>query len=770
MGLALSIACAILIFSLVKYHLSFNSGHANADRIYRIVTEQHRDNISYTAGVPSPLGKAFRNDYDYAEKVARIATFDDILISFQDKTEPKKFRESKGVAFAETEYFQIFNFPLLSGNKAAVLTEPNTAIITKSLAEKYFGSEDPVNRTILMDNRIDLKITGVLKDLPNNSDQDCNIYISYSTLKQYNEWLASDDAWGGIQSSMNCYVLLRPNVNPKRVEDVLAGYVKKFRPGNKNVHHYKLQPLADIHFDSRYGGVMDKKNLWILSFIALFLIISACVNFINLATAQALSRSKEIGVRKVLGGKKSQLFWQFIAETALITSLSFVIAICFSFLVLPVLNDWFNSQMSIRLFSDWRLLLFIPLLGAVVTFFAGAYPGLVLSRFRPIQALKNKGIQKSAGGLNTRRGLIIVQFAISQILLIAVIVIAKQMEYSKNSDLGFNKDAIVMLPAPEKGFKAKTLKNQLEQISGVSNVTQCLAAPSSDNNWNTGPRYDNRLEDEAFRVSVKAGDADFVKTFGLEILAGRNLFSSDSVKEFLVNETFVKKLNLVSPKDVLGKTLAINGNMKGSIVGVVNDFHDQSFFADINAVCITTAPDLYYSYAVKIKAGNVQQTLASVEKTWNKMNPDEVYQYQFLDEQIAAFYKTEDLILKLIKAFTFIAIFIGCLGLYGLVSYMASQRTKEIGIRKVLGGSIAHIMWMFGKEFSKLILIAFFIAAPAGYWLMNGWLQDFKFRTPINAWIFVLAMIVTCIICLLTVGYKSIRAARANPVKALRTE
>jgi len=770
MGLALSITCAILIFSLVKYHLSFNTGIADSGRTYRIVTEQHRDIISYTAGVPSPLGKAFRNDYNLADKVARIYAGGDETISFNDGNEAKKFKEEEGVAFTEPEYFDIFNFPLLKGNKASVLTEPNTAIITEKLGKKYFGNEDPVNKVIRLDNKIDLKITGVLKNLPENTDQQCGIYISYVTLKQDNEWLASDDAWSGIESSMNCYVRLRPNVTPQQVEAALQPYVKKYRPESKNVHHYKLQPLADMHFDSRYGGVMEKRNLWVLSFIGIFLLITACVNFINMATAQAVNRSKEIGVRKVLGSRRKQLFWQFISETSVITILSIVIAICLSFLAMPYVNNWFHSHVQIHLFTDRQLLLFILLLAIAVTFLAGSYPGLILSGFKPIQALKNKTAQKQAGGLNTRRGLIITQFAISQILIIAVIIIAKQMNYAKDSDLGFKKNSIVLLPVESTPQKAKTLKNELLQISGVNKVTLCSAAPASNNTWNTTPHFDNHQEEEAFRTSVKAGDEDYVKTFGLKIVAGRNLFASDSAKEFLVNETFVKKLNLTSPQQVIGKSLTVNGDITGLIVGVVKDFHDQSFYRDIDAVSIVSTPDRYYTYAVDINLDKVPETMAAVKKAWNEMNPSEIFSYQFLDEHIATFYASEDLMLKLIKAFSVIAIFIGCLGLYGLVFFMAAQKTKEIGIRKVLGGSFSDILWIFGKEFSKLIVLAFCIAAPVSYWLMSNWLQDFKFRIPISTWMFVVVLLVSFFICLLTVGYRAIKAAVANPVKSLRTD
>ena len=770
LGLALGLACGILIFSLVKYHLSFDNFHANSSRIYRIVTEQHRDNISYVGAVPAPLGKALRNDYTHTEKVARIARFEDVLISLKTKLELKKFREAEGVAFAEQEYFDIFNYALLKGNKKTALKDPNTAIITEKVAKKYFGEEDPINKTFRVDNKIDFRITGVLKNLPENSGQQCEIYVSYITLKEYNEWLASDNSWGGIQSSMQCFVLLKPNIIPQQVETALAPYVKKYRPTSKNVHHYKLQPLADIHFNADYGGAMEKKNLWVLSLIGLFLIVSACVNFINLATAQAVNRSKEVGVRKVLGSKRAQLFWQFIAETALITAIGLVVAIGLSYAALPYVNELFNSQMSINLFSDIKLLFFIPLLALIVTFFAGSYPGLILSGFKPIQALKSKGAQKNPGGFNIRRSLIITQFAISQILIIGTIVIALQMKYAKQSDLGFNKDAVVMIPVVSTPDKAKTLKSQLRQIPGVLDVSLCFAAPASTNNWQSSPKIDNSSEEEIFRIAVKAADENYIKTFDLKLIAGRNLSPSDTTKEFLVNETLAKKLNLTSPQQLLGKNLLVNGDMKGPIVGIIKDFHDQSFRDEINAVCIASQADRYNNYAVKISETNIPATLAALEKIWSIIHPDEIYSFEFLDEHIASFYETEDLMLNLIQVFSMIAIFIGCLGLYGLVSFMAVQKTKEIGIRKVLGGSISHILWIFGKEFSRLIVIAFCLAAPIAWWVMNTWLQDFKFRIPISPWIFVLSISVSIFIAAITVGYRSVRAAIANPIKNLRTE
>ena len=706
-GLALGMACTLLIFMLVTYHLHFDNFHANADRIYRIVTEQHRDVISYTPGVPSPLGKAFREEYDFAETVARIATEENMTITVDDGKEVRLYKEEGGVAVAEPAYFDIFNFPLLTGDVKTALTQPNTGIITEHLAKKYFGNENPINKTIQFGNKIAVRITGVLKDLPQNTDQKTEIFVSYPTLKQYNEFLGGD-SWSGISGGMNCYIRLRPQVTVAQVEAVFPAYVTKYRPASTNVHHYKLQPLADIHFNARYGGAIAKRNLWVLAFIGFFLIITACVNFINLATAQTLSRAKEVGVRKVLGSRRGQLFWQFIAQTGVITGLALVLAVLLAVVVLPYVNTWFKTHISVAMLIDPQLLLFVPLLVVFVTFVAGSYPGLILAGFQPVVALKGKLSQQNIGGFNTRRALIITQFALSQVLVIGLIVIAKQMNYARQSDLGFDKDAVVMIPIGSEYQKAKSIKGQFEQLAGVRDVSLCFAAPASNgDNWNTTPRYNNNPDEEAFRISVKAADADYLKTFGLTLVAGRNVFPADTAREFVVNEAFARKLNLASPQELLGKKLQVNAQFDGPIVGVVKDFHDLSFHEEINPIGIFSSPELYNTFAVKLNTGNLVATMETLKNTWSSNNPGKIYNYEFVDDDIASFYETESLMLNLIQVFSALALFIGCLGLYGLVSFMAVQKTKEIGIRKVLGSTIGQILWIFGKEFARLILVAF---------------------------------------------------------------
>jgi predicted permease len=773
MGLAMSMACGIVIFTLVKYHLSFDNFHKDSNRIYRFVTEQHRDVISYAGSVPPPFGKAFRNDYAFAEKVARVVTQHDALINIDDGPDLKKYKEKEGVGIAEPEFFDIFNFPFLQGDKKTALAEPNTAVLTERLAKKYFGNENAIGKTFKLENKTIFKVTGVLKDIPVNTDQRSEIYASWATMKSMNEWFADDDAWGGISTELQCFARLRRDVSTAQIEKLLTAYVTKYRPKNKNVHQYKLQPLSEVHFDSRYGGVMEKRNLWILSFIGLFLIITACVNFINLATAQALRRSKEVGIRKVLGSLRGQLFRQFVAETAVITIIATIIAIGLAYLVLPYVNISFKTQMTIHLFTDIQLMLFIPLLILVVTLLAGSYPGLILSRFQPVTALKGKLSRQNIGGFNTRRVLIVFQFTISLILIIGMIVITQQMLYVKRSDLGFNKDAILMVPIgfDSVGTEQKTLRNELSNIPGVENVSLCYAAPSSDDSWNTSVRFDTRTEDELFRVNMKAADENYVATFGLQLVAGKNIFPSDTVREFVVNETMVRKLQLKSPGEALGKKISFQGgSISAPIAGVVKDFHDYSLHADISPVCITSYSQNYNDYALKINMKNMRTVLPALEKKWNSAHPGKIYEYQFLDESIAEFYETEETMLKLVRAFSLIAILIGCVGLYGLVSFMAAQKTKEIGIRKVLGSSVGEILWIFGKEFSILILAAFAVAAPVAWMLMNAWLQDFKYRIQIGALTFILAMGLTAVVAIITIGWQSLKAAFMNPVKSLRTE
>ncbi|MDE3249296.1 MAG: ABC transporter permease, partial [Bacteroidota bacterium] len=746
----------------------------NGDRIYRVVTEIHNENNGKTPGVPPPFTKAFRSDYTFAEKTARVVGFGGVTVSLPEEKEMKKFQEDDGVACAETPFFDIFNFPLAEGSGYHVLNEPNKALITERIARKYFGTTHAIGKKIRVDTRIDFVVAGILIDLPQNTDRRHEIYLSDYNLKDFSPWIADDKSWGGINSETHCFVLLKPGVQPEQVEKVFPSMKRKYySDGDKNTFFFKLQPLRDIHFNPDYNGYVEKKYIWALALVALFLVTTACVNFINLATAQAVNRAKEVGIRKVLGGLKRQLFWQFIAETALITLFALLVAYGLAWLGLPWLNGLFQTKLSVNPFSSPLLIIYTLGIGLLVTFLSGSYPGLVLSGFQPIAALKGKLSQKNLGGFSLRRALVVFQFGISQLLIVGTIVIAGQMEYSRHSDLGFSKDAVAMIPVPITDSTGKgrmeTLHNRIAQVPGVEKISFCSQAPAASSNNTTGIKYQGRPKEEAWDINTKLADDQYLATFGIKLVAGRNLFPSDTVREYLLNETAVKRLNVGNPADIINKQVTINGK-EAMVVGVMKDFNNYSFRMEIYPQSISTGYNGYDNCAVKLNMANLSSAKASIEKIWNEVYPEYVYNFQFLDDRIANFYELDTIMLKLIKAFAGIAIFIGCLGLYGLVSFMAVQKTKEIGVRKVLGASLPNILWLFGKEFTRLLVIAFLIAAPLAWWAMHAYLQDFKFRIPMSPYIFLLAIGVSFLIAAITVGYKSIRAALANPVKSLRTE
>jgi putative ABC transport system permease protein len=772
LGLSSGIACAILIFTLVSYQFSFDTFHPAVDRVYRIVTEFHYDGTEYQPGVPQPLGKAFRNDFSFMEKSARVFTYNDALISLPGEKEVKKFQEDDGVAYAEPEFFDIFRFPLVSGDPNSILTEPNTALITRKLATKYFGTENPIGRIIRYNNQTNFRVTGVLRDIPGNTDRTGEIYLSYANLKDKDAYVASDSSWGSVSSRMNFFVRLKPGITAATAEQQLPAFVKKYY-GREDAATTRLhlQPLSDVHFNADYDGPASKRNLWVLGVIGIFLIITACVNFINLATARALSRAKEVGVRKVMGSLRSHLFWQFMIETALIVILSFTLAFGLATLTLPWLNNLLRTRMPMNLLANPSILLFLPLLLLAVVFLAGSYPGLILARFKPIAALKGKLSQQHIGGFSLRRILVVTQFTVSQMLIIGLIVIAIQNRYARTIDMGFRKEGIVMLPVPETDkVKMNTLRTRLTAVTGTEDLSLCNQAPAGGSNSYTNIRYANRPKDEPWEVNEKFGDAQFFSTFKLNLLAGRNIFPADTLREALVNQTFLGKVGVRNPDDILGKTINVDGQNGIVIVGVVRDFHNKSLRSGIDPIAILPERNHYYTCAARINLADISTVLPAYEKIWNETYPDFVYSHQFLDERIDRFYREDAVTFGLVEGFAGIAILISCLGLYGMVSFMAVQKIKEIGVRKVLGARLDSILWLFGKEFSRLLLVAFVIAAPVAGWVMHNWLQDFKYRVPLNWEVFALAIGSTFLIAALTVAWRSVKAAIANPITSLRSE
>ncbi|MES1221047.1 MAG: ABC transporter permease [Bacteroidota bacterium] len=778
-GLAVGIAACLLLFMIIQFETSFDNFHNNRKNIYRLLSEFHnQDGISYSEGVPFPATAAVRNDFPQLKKVAAIFEDDgQVTIKNDGSSTDKKFNAVQ-IYYTEPEFFEIFNFKWLAGTPKDVLSAPNSAALTKEMAEKFFTKwQDALGKTILYGNKTTYKIAGILDNPPINSDFPFQIIASYSTLKQTN--IASNlEDWVSTFSGAETFVVLPDNLSPTNFNKQLAALTKKYKPAEYVKDGMIVQPLSDIHYDNRVGNysnhTFSKNLITALALIGIFLIVIACVNFINLATAQAVNRSKEVGIRKVMGSNRAQLAMQFLGETAIITFFAILFAVIIAYSTLPFLNKLLDAKMTFNFISDPSLIIFLIAVFLLVTFLSGLYPALILSGFNPINALKSKITSKMVGGLTLRRGLVILQFSIAHILIIGTIVVVSQTNYFRNASLGFDKSAIINVRIPRDSLsvtKFDHLRNDFQKNPDIENVSFSFASPADNGNWNSDFKFDHSSKTTDFGASLKWADADYFKTYNLEFVAGRPYYPSDTVREFVVNQNLLSKLGIRDPKDALGKEINFwDGSTKALIVGVIKDFNSTSLRRPMTPVVLAAWKRMYQLINIKIKPGREKQVLSYVEKEWNSAFPDYVYQYTFLDKKIENFYQQETQLSQLYTIFAAIAIFISCLGLYGLVSFMAAQRVKEVGIRKVLGASVINIVYLFSREFTLLILVAFCIAAPLAYFFMHKWLQDFSYRISLGAGVFVLAIVGSVLIAWITVGYRAVRAALSNPVKSLRSE
>jgi len=651
-------------------------------------------------------------------------------------------------------------------------------VLSQATAEKYFGNwKDALGKTITLANKTPFIVSGILKNVPANSDFPLKIVISYTALANTNIKNNLDD-WVSTFGGAYVFIVLPDGLTPQKFNRDLASFAKKHKPAEYSKDSYILQPLSEMHYDDRFGNYNDHtfshSLITALTLIGIFLLVIACVNFINLATAQAVNRSKEVGVRKVLGGNRKQLALQFLMETALIVCSACVLAVFIAYAVLPFLNKLLEVQIHLNMMEDPYLIVFVICTAIIVTLLSGSYPAVILSGFNPITALKSKISSEMVGGVSLRRGLVVLQFAIAHILIIGMILVVSQMNFFRNASLGFDKAAIINVPLINDSInltKLDFIRDRLKSNSDIQKVSFSYASPSADNNWNSDFRYDHATKSTDFSANLKWADPDYFNTFNLRFVAGHAYGQCDTVRDFVVNETLLKKLGIRNPQDAIGKQISFwDGRLKGHIVGVVRDFNVNSLRRPLSAVVMSTWKHVYQTINIKIKPGTEKTVLPFIEKLWRATYPDFVYEYHFLDETIENFYKQEDQLSQLYKIFAGIAIFISCLGLYGLVSFMAVQRTKEIGIRKVLGASVRTIIYLLSKEFTLLIILAFMISAPIAWYIMHEWLKNYAYRIPLSASIFILAMGSSIVIAWLTVAHRAINAALANPIKSLRTE
>jgi ABC-type antimicrobial peptide transport system permease subunit len=777
-GLAVGIATCLLIFLVIRFETSFDSFHKKKKSIYRVGTEFHgQDGVSYGAGVPLPVGPALRVDFPQIKEVASIfKSGNQITIEGENKM-VKKITEDN-FYYAEPGFFSMFDFEWLEGDALTSLKKPNDAVLTQATAEKYFGTwKSAIGKTVKYDNKDLYTITGILKDVPPNSDFPLGMIVPYAALEH--TWVKGNlNDWVSTFSSAYTFVVLPGELPQEKFNKELKVFAKKHKPAEYAADAPIAQRLLEIHYDDRFGNFRDHtfshSLVNVLALIGIFLIVIACVNFINLATAQAVNRSKEVGVRKVLGSNRLQLAFQFLAETSIITVVATIIAIVIAASALPFLNKLLETKMTMNFINEPSLLLFVLITTLLVTFLSGLYPAVILSGFNPVTALKTKITSKMVGGISLRRALVITQFTIAQILIIGMLVVVSQMDFFRNASLGFEKAAIINVPVPgDSTSKTKLdyMRNRLLANPGILSTSFSYASPSSNNNWNSDFRFDHAKSPTNFSANLKWADVDYFKTYNLQFVAGRPYYASDTVREFVVNETLVRKLGIANPQDAIGKEINFwNGNRVANIVGVIRDFNSYSLREPMAPVVLSSWKDMYQTINIKIKPASQKTVLSYVEKLWNDNFPDYVYEQHFLDETIANFYRQESQLSTLYKIFAGIAIFISCLGLYGLVSFMVVQRTKEVGIRKVLGASVRNIVYLLSREFSLLIIIAFAIAGPIAWYIMHKWLQNYTYRIPLGATVFIVAITGSMVIAWITVGHRAIKAAFSNPVKSLRTE
>lgn len=776
-GLSLGIAGSLVLFLIVSRHSTFDSYHEKADRIYRIShTSKRPDGESSTSGIPNTLPDALRNDFPELEEVVFTSYRSGalILVPQGNGEAPKKYEEERGVVFTQPGFFRVFDRKVLIGDAIKSLDDPNEAIISKKLALKYFGKEDAVGEVVRYDT-LEFKVGAVVEDAPVNTDLPFDLMLSWITVKAQSE---RNGGWNSIWSDEQCWFLLKEGEQASTVTARLPDFEKKYlQPEDAERVSYVIQPLKTIHSDERFGNynynTVSRSVLISLSLIGVFLVITACINFINLATAEAIKRSKEVGIRKSLGSTRSQLVRQFLGETGLVTIVSVVIAFLIAQASLGFLNPFLEE--SLTLFGNPVIWIYLVVIMIIVSLLSGLYPSFVVSAFKPALALKNVVGNKNSSGYALRRGLIVVQFAISQMFIIGTIVLIDQMQYLSTKDLGFQKDAVINVPLAgreEPNFenrgnsKMRTLKNQVAALSGVESVSLNASAPSSGSV--SGTNFEIEGKEEDFRTQVKQIDGDYVPTFRLELVTGENIKDIDTAQGFLVNEKLAEVVGY-TPEEIVGKTLSM-WDRRLPVTGVLKNFHTVSLTDPIPPVVMMNRVRGYENMSVKLNPATMQETIKEIQKYWEATYPDAIFSFNFLDEQIREFYNSQRRMSVLVGIFASMAILIGCLGLLGLATFMANQKTKEIGIRKVLGASVQSIFFIFSKEFAILIVVGFLIAVPIAWYMTTKFLEQFEYKITLGPLVFFAGIAITALIAFLTVGYRSLKAATINPVDSLKCE
>lgn len=759
-GLALGMACTILILLWVQDELSFDKFNKNADSIYRVVENQQYagGEIFPVAVTPGPLANSLMDTYPEIINSTRF-TFGQRTLRYNDKT----FNEN--VAFADPSFLEIFSYQLAIGIRRNVLNEINSILLTEKGAEKYFGDANPIGKTIIIEDSLSLKVTGILKNIPTNSHLRFDYLINFNFLKNLGREL---DVWAN--NSFYTYIQLQDYANGHDVSEKIKDEIKKHEESTVDL---ELQPVLKIHlysggkYTADIGGLGNIEYVNIFSLIALIVLFIACINFMNLSTARATKRAKEIGMRKVIGADRLKIIKQFYTESILYAFIALLLALVIFYLLLDTFNDLTSKEISISSLGSTSLLglIALTLFTGIV---AGSYPAIYLSSILPIKIV-NSNTAISGGGSLLRKILVVTQFSLSIILIVGTLIISSQLDYVKNKDLGFSKENVIELGTNKSILtNIETFKNELKKNSKIVSVSASTSSPTYVGNSTSSFNWEGKNENDVVLMHFTFTDRDYIKTFKMQMAAGRFYsegFGSDS-SSIVINEEAAKTMGMMDP---VGKSLTMWGD-KLNIIGVVKNFNFKPLDTKIEPLVIRLSDDFLFSMFVRVKPGDLEETIDYIKNVYKSISPSAPFDYHFLDEDFENIYKSEMRMQTIFSYFAIFAIIISCLGLFGLASYIAERRTKEIGVRKALGASVHRIIFLLSKEFINWVLLANIIAWPIAYYFMNKWLQDFVFRINITLWPFLYSGLIALLIALITVSYQSIKAALANPIESLKYE
>ncbi len=775
LGLAIGLAICLLIMLFIKDELSYDQHHSKADRIYRALMVWGKQD---GAGQRSPIGPyrllpALETDFPELEKVGRIVSASGTLVSYDNVD----YQEDR-IFFADPAIFDIFDYELLDGDAETALSEPATMVLSENTAKKYFGNENPVGKSLIVDEDNNVRVTGVFRDMPENTHLSADMFISMETGKSVFNQLVLNN-WG--EGSSYTYVLLPEGMQPDEIASRIPDFIEKHMgEGASEGVGIDLQKMTDIHLHSNLPGEIqansDVRYIYISSAIALFILLLACINYMNLATARSIKRALEIGVRKTLGAPRSALIGQFLSESTLIAVFGLLVGFALAFFALPYFNNFMDKELSLNLMQHPDILLAFLGVTLLVGLISGSYPAFYLSSFQAIGVLKENFTQGMSGVL--RKFLVVFQFAISVILIFATVVVFKQWDFLKHKDLGMNQENLVMVPIPDLD-QYQALKTQLEANPNILSIGASNKQLTGRLSSNLGFKAEQYEPDPKGRNGIKivTTDHDFLKTLEVNFAAGRDFsreFVSDDTSAFILNEAAVA---MIGWDEAIGKTFETSEfndgtwvPRKGKVIGVAKNYNHESLYNDVQPVAYFISKTWLNWMTLRLSGNNMSETMAYVKNKWTQFAPEELYDFTFLDERIDDMYRTEQRFFSIFTFFTFIAIFIAGMGILGLSAFMAEQRTKEIGVRRVFGASTGQLVLLLTKEFTRLLLIGFVIAAPLAYWLLNDWLQDFTYRIQIGWLPFVVAALVAVAMTFITSGFQSLRAALANPADALKYE